>query len=66
MTYWVVGFGFEGGIEYAGVGTWLGAITVLTYLVQIALAAKRFAWVMAVVVPTACIAILSAAGTIAP
>ena len=55
MTFLVVGFGIADDIEF---GARLGAVTSLTYLAQIALAAKRFIWVAAVVIPVACIVIL--------
>jgi hypothetical protein len=55
MAFLVVGFGIAGDFEF---GAGLGAVTLLTYLAQIAFAAKRFIWVAAVVIPVACIAVL--------
>lgn len=53
MTYWVIFAYSWNGFQN---GVWLGAIASLAYLTQIALAAKRIRYILAVVVPIAGIA----------
>lgn len=58
MTYWLVLAFMYDGIKNLESGPWFGAVTLLTYLVQIALVAKRLTWILAVVVPMASLAML--------
>jgi hypothetical protein len=57
MTFWVMG---ALDLDSFQIGAWLGVITLLAYLSQIALAVRRPWWVMAVAVPMAGMVLLIA------